>query len=191
MPATQLQGKVWVCPECGHGSPEPRDRQAHLDAHRQLQQFFREWDAAVVADAGAEHRGTLRWLAYGVAAFLVVCVAALAFVLTRPDRGLGGPNPAVPIPGVQLPGDYGPAVGAGEPTRVTSSAPAPADHVSGGPPPAPATGTSPAARGSAAPAPTATAPSPTPAQQTDPPPAREPQRHLATVDLLGIRLTVL
>ncbi|MGH9266378.1 MAG: hypothetical protein ACRD1D_16965, partial [Acidimicrobiales bacterium] len=73
--ATPRVAPAWVCPECGHGSPEPRDRLAHLDAHRQLKRFLDDWDAAAKADAAAEaaaaRRRRRRPYVYGAVAVLV------------------------------------------------------------------------------------------------------------------------
>lgn len=104
---------TWVCPECGHGSPEPRDRQAHMDAHRQLRQFFREWDAAA-----ADHRsrgplvvGCLVLLAAIALAVVVLLrvsgggdvaspapVATVATPLTPPAPPAPAPAPSAPAP---------------------------------------------------------------------------------------------
>ena len=97
---------AWTCPNCGHGSPEQRDQAAHLDAHRQLQQFFRSWDDAVATDARADAAAGARRRRriWGV----VVALLAVAMLVVAGLAGRGGaPSPptaaGAPVPGVDLP----------------------------------------------------------------------------------------
>lgn len=91
---------AWACPECGHGSPEPRDQQAHLDAHRQLRQFFREWDAAAAAD-----RRSRRPLVIGSLALVAAIALAVLALLRVSGGGDEAPpfRPALPTPGPEAP----------------------------------------------------------------------------------------
>ncbi|HEX3620950.1 MAG TPA: hypothetical protein VHT97_01405 [Acidimicrobiales bacterium] len=95
MLAPQRAATVWTCPECGHGSPEPRDQQAHLDAHRQLRRFLDQWQASAAADAAAERRARRRPFLYGVVLLLVVAVLATLAVRTSGN----GAVTAVPTAG--------------------------------------------------------------------------------------------
>ena len=70
---------VWTCPTCRHGSSDPRDEAAHLDAHRQLGQFFQEWDAAVARDRNRRRVGRRLGVVLGVFLAIVVVVASLLF----------------------------------------------------------------------------------------------------------------
>ena len=82
---------AWACPECGHGSPEPRDRQAHLDAHRQLRKFIQQWDAAAAADEAAARRRRRRPLVCAVVAIVVLALAAVSLT------GIGRHESAPPV----------------------------------------------------------------------------------------------
>lgn len=87
---------------CKHGSPDPRDELAHLDAHRQLGRFLQEWDAAVVSDREHERRRRPRAVmasALSVVVALVVgaMVWGLAFNADPPHRGVA------PVPGSTRP----------------------------------------------------------------------------------------
>lgn len=77
---------AWTCPACRHGSPDPRDEAAHLDAHRQLSQFLRAWDVAVAADRDQ------RQVRRPVAALIGVLVAIVVVMTVSPFGGLGRPN---------------------------------------------------------------------------------------------------
>jgi hypothetical protein len=112
---------AWVCAECGHGSPEPRDQQAHLDAHRQLRQFFREWDAG----AAAHHRSR-RPLVLGCAALLIALVLAVLALLRVSDGGEvppsarpGPPGPAANAPPAVQPPRAGPPPASAGPSTAT------------------------------------------------------------------------
>jgi|GEM_PF-5667630 hypothetical protein len=170
---------AWVCPECGHGSPEPRDQQAHLDAHRQLRQFFREWDAAAAAD-----RRSRRPLVIGTLA-LVAAIALAVLALLRVSGGGDVPPARSPVPApAERPASQPPqaAPPVGSPAPPAAAAPAsPARPEQGGGSaarPAPAGGTGAtaasgaavAAAGIAPPrASSATATSPAPPVPTIPP----------------------
>jgi len=93
---------AWTCPTCRHGSPDPRDELAHLDAHRQLGQFLEEWDAAVESDRKKE-RGR-RPVIVAMVGLLVVAVVVAGTVflgLDRPGRSSG--HVAGPVPGSIVP----------------------------------------------------------------------------------------
>ena len=122
--APRQQAPVWTCPECGHGSPEPRDRRAHVDAHRQLRQFFEDWDAAAAADSAAERRTPRRRLAYGVVALVLVLAAVLGLRELGPRQS--APVIPGPVPGVDLPqpGPSGPAAATAPPTPAPTANPA-------------------------------------------------------------------
>ena len=111
--AAPQQEMAWVCPVCGHGSPEPRDEQAHLDAHRQLERFIADWDAAAAADQAAERDRRRRPLYFAVVVVVVVALAVMAL------QGIGGNDvtPSVPTaPGVGAeppPGGFAPRPGFG------------------------------------------------------------------------------
>ncbi len=93
---------AWTCPTCRHGSPDPRDELAHLDAHRQLGQFLKEWDAAVESDRKKE-RGR-RPVIVAMVGLLVVAVVVAGTVflgLDRPARSSG--HVAGPVPGSIVP----------------------------------------------------------------------------------------
>lgn len=164
---------AWVCPGCGHGSPEPRDQQAHLDAHRQLRRFFEEWEAAGAADQ-APDRSPRRRPLYYVAAALVL-LAAISLWTVR-SQGVDRPAPAGPAPSAQLP-----QPDAGEPPSVIQRPPTP--------PAAPTT--SPRAR--AVPAPAAAVatvtrePAAPPAPAPAPPPTAPPTTLASTEPLLTVR----
>lgn len=84
-----------MCPECGHGSSEIRDERAHLDAHRQLRAFFKEWDAGTESGRERGRRWTRRLVLLCTAvALLVVVLSAGAF--SRINRDTGGPQARVP-----------------------------------------------------------------------------------------------
>lgn len=86
---------VLACPECGHGSSEPRDREAHLDAHRQLRAFLEEWDAAAAADAGADRRAARRRsVLYGAAILVALPVGWVRSLVPAPSRPVGAPPAA-------------------------------------------------------------------------------------------------
>src|SRR5919199_4299186 len=80
---------VWTCPMCGHGSPEPRDEAAHLDAHRQLGQFLAEWESAVRADRARERRGRTVAIVGVVVAALAVLAAGVWLFGVRTGTGSG------------------------------------------------------------------------------------------------------
>ena len=162
--ATRVE-MAWVCPECGHGSPEPRDRHAHLDAHRQLRQFIDAWDAAAAADQAAERRRRRRPL-YALVTVLVVAVLAAFTYWGVGGRDVASVAPAGPAPGVQIPGaGSSPAPPAAAPAPSPSPAPpapraAPAVPVAAPQPPPSA----PPADGGAQ----ASPPAPAPGQPTSP-----------------------
>ena len=83
---------VWTCPTCRHGSSDPRDEAAHLDAHRQLGQFFQEWDAAVARDRDTRRLGRRLAVVLGVFVAIVAVVAGLLFWSS--DGGTDGLRPA-------------------------------------------------------------------------------------------------
>ena len=107
---------AWGCPECGHGSPEPRDRQAHLDAHRQLRQFIDAWDAAAAADQAAERNRRRRPL-YALVVVLVVMILAGVSLGSFGGQGRDTYVPRGPIPAVQLP-DAGPPAARARPAAA-------------------------------------------------------------------------
>ena len=80
---------VWMCPECGHGSSEIRDERAHLDAHRQLRAFFKEWDAGTESGRERGRRSTRRLVLLCTAVALLVVVLS-AGVFSRIDGDTGG-----------------------------------------------------------------------------------------------------
>ena len=139
---------AWVCPECGHGSPEPRDRQAHLDAHRQLRQFIEAWDAAAAADQAAERR---RRRLYSVVVALVVVVLAGISLRGVGERDAAPTLPTGPVPGVAVPRAdpsspfRSPAPGPSTATAPVPSAPSPvtAGQAAAPQPPAPTSLTGP------------------------------------------------
>jgi hypothetical protein len=94
---------VWSCPECGHGSPEPRDRQAHLDAHHQLRRFFEQWEAAAAADAADDRRRRRRPYLYGLAVVLAIALLGAVTSAVSGPRSVVAPTAAGPVPGVDLP----------------------------------------------------------------------------------------
>lgn len=90
---------TWTCPTCRHGSPDPRDEVAHLDAHRQLGQFLREWDAAVVSDRRKQRGRRPVALVLGASA-VVVAVVVTALVSWGLNGTGGSARPATrPVPG--------------------------------------------------------------------------------------------
>ncbi len=180
---------VWLCPKCGHGSPDPRDERAHLDAHRQLRAFFEEWEAGTEPELvpAARRRSVL----YAGCALLVL----LAWSLTV----FSNINRATDIPRSVLPPAAAPAASREQvatPPAVTAAAPPPASTPaarSG----SPSTSSSTARSATAVPAPAgfvppsavvALAPTPAdPAAVTTPP---APQ-HLLSLCVLGVCLTLL
>src|SRR4051794_40167151 len=91
-----------MCPECGHGSPELRDERAHLDAHRQLKAFFREWEAGT--DQGQVATRSTRRLAFLSAVVAVVLLTVSVTVFARINRGPSvsrRPPPSFVAPAVQ------------------------------------------------------------------------------------------
>lgn len=179
---------MWMCPECGHGSADLRDERAHLDAHRQLRAFFREWEAGT-GDATTGDARPARRLSYlGAAALVVVTLLASISVYSRlngePDafRAQVPPPAAVEVvspltPPVTVP----PSSGAGSRTRPTASSPAPTT--------APRAIASPPSTTVAVTAPAMGSASPTVPGIGRPAPAPPP--HLLSVCLLGICLDVL
>jgi hypothetical protein len=118
---------AWLCPQCGHGSPEPRDERAHLDAHRQLQAFFEEWDAGTAPEPVAPARS--RSVLYAACALAVLAVWSLTVFshVNRADDALR----AAPAPAA-APAAHQPS----EPRQVT-----PPPAVTNEVPPAPPTAT--------------------------------------------------
>ncbi len=116
---------AWTCPTCRHGSPDPRDELAHLDAHRQLGQFLKEWDAAVESDR-KEERGR-RPVIVALVGLLVVAVVVAGTVFLgvgRPGRSSG--HVAGLVPGSIVPSPP-PALAPGPaPTPPSPEAPVPA-----------------------------------------------------------------
>ncbi|MGI8775905.1 MAG: hypothetical protein ACR2LJ_00605 [Acidimicrobiales bacterium] len=108
---------TWTCPTCKHGSPDPRDELAHLDAHRQLGRFLQEWDAAVVSDRENLRR---RRPAAVILAGLVAVAVAVAFPVAV-FLGLARTGDSV---------DRGPAA-VPRPIPPTVDTPAPAPAMSG------------------------------------------------------------
>ena len=123
---------VWLCPDCGHGSPERRDARAHLDAHRQLRAFLDEWEAGT--EAGAARRGNPGGpvtLLYALLAALVLFAGVVVFArVNAADDSLRRPPPSGPVPSVAGPATSAPTVAAPVPStsatvpaRARSTAP--------------------------------------------------------------------
>lgn len=91
---------VWMCPECGHGSPDIRDERAHLDAHRQLRAFFQEWDEGTASGQERGRRSKRRLvLLYTAFALLLVMVSALLFSRINGDSaGARASVPTIAVP---------------------------------------------------------------------------------------------
>ena len=193
---------AWECPECGHGSPELRDQAAHLDAHRQLQQFFRAWDDAVATDARAGASNVRRRRLRVVLAFAVLCVVAL--VVAGLAGGGGAPSrptaAGVPVPGVDLPRETTPPAATDAdaapppdgPTAVQGPAGAPAAGPASRPPSPTAAVPDVPAFPTPVPAPTGAAPTGTvggSVPATAPASAARPAPTLRTC-LLGVCITV-
>ena len=215
-PAAQTRN-AWTCPTCRHGSPDPRDELAHLDAHRQLGQFFQEWDAAVASDRG-RRRATKPLgvvLAALVAAVALVAGAVFWGLIDRSDTARPAPRPPAEVT-VDSPSLAAPVPPAPAPVpQPVPATPEPAAAVEPPPPEAPAPAASPnqASRRGAAPAvgspagpvaaaagagspvdepvaPEATQPAPAapvPAAST---PSIQPPRHLIELTVLGIHLGI-
>lgn len=135
---------VWTCPECGHGSPEPRDRQAHLDAHAQLRRFFDQWDGAAAAEV---ERRRVRPVLLAVGTFVVaLLLVTFSVLLLAPGGGSGlATSPNARVPGADLPRSSTPAPAAVPPPAApsaTATSPAPADQPGTSPSTAPVTSAS-------------------------------------------------
>jgi hypothetical protein len=85
-----------MCPECGHGSSDPRDERAHLDAHRQLRAFFQEWEAGTEAGQAASAPPPKRRSYVGAAAAIVVVLLVSVATFSRINREPDGFRPTVP-----------------------------------------------------------------------------------------------
>ncbi|MGI8806332.1 MAG: hypothetical protein ACR2KK_00475 [Acidimicrobiales bacterium] len=184
---------VWMCPECGHGSSEPRDERAHLDAHRQLRAFFQEWEAGTVAVQ--EDRGRPRRRTAVVTMLVVLVLLASATVFSRINRTPDAFRATAPAPTVPAderarsqPDPVAPAPTARgtdpSPGRPAPSA-RPVAPVPLSPPPVQIRESPPVTTAPPAPAPAPAITTPVPVQ-TPPPPA-----HLLSVCILGICLHVL
>ncbi len=198
---------VWLCAECGHGSPDPRDERAHLDAHRQLRAFFEEWDAGTATPpTESVRRARGRSLVYAAGVLAVLLVWSLT-VFSHVNRAKDGPRATLPPAAAPAPAggqssggrqvltppavsDVRPAAPAA-PAATAATAATIAAPATTTPPPAVAASTAP---------PTAAAPSAgvSPAPTTAAPPAPDPviaappaPAHLLSVCLLGICVTVL
>lgn len=201
---------VWMCPECGHGSADPRDERAHLDAHRQLRAFFVEWEAGTEAPAGGGSRRS-RWLVRlgvvaAVLAMLLVSSSVYSQINRAPDPGraqdvpadvrpadpTGAPPPAAPPAAAVTPAPSAtPAPAAATPAPAPATpTPATAPGASASPRAAAAVPAATSATPSTAAAPTTTVP-PTspPAEATTPEPAAP--AYLLSLCLPGICLHVL
>jgi len=159
---------TWTCPTCRHGSPDPRDELAHLDAHRQLSRFFDEWDDAVVADRNKERDRRSSPLVVAGLAVLVVLVAGAVFWSFHRSGGQSGPVAGSIIP---------------TPRSIPTPTPAPASGLTPQGPTAPDASqlTPPAPQQVSLPSPARTAPvvapaapAAVPAAVTSPPPAPSP-----------------
>ena len=127
---------VWMCPECGHGSAELRDERAHLDAHRQLRAFFREWEAGTEAGRAANpppppaKRRSLLGTAVVVVVALLVSVAVFSRINREPDS-FRAPVPPTDVREVVAPSSPpvtsapAPGVGSGSSSPATSASPTP------------------------------------------------------------------
>jgi hypothetical protein len=176
---------AWVCPECGHGSPEPRDQRAHLDAHRQLRQFIDDWDAAAASDRVVKGRRRRRPVVYAVVVLVVLLLAA-AGVRTGRRHDVVPPTGAGPLPAVDVPVPAGPPQSSGpvRPPAVVPPAP------SAGPAPARAEpAPAPADAGFAGP-PVVTQPAPTAPATPAQPVAGSPRRPDIVVDACLLSLCV-
>ena len=156
---------VWMCPECGHGSAEPRDERAHLDAHRQLRAFFKEWEAGTTPEAvdgrGSERR---RMLVAAVAAVLVLLLSVSVFSrINRTPDGLRGTGPAAVVPAAERAQPVTGVPAGPTARRADPSSVAPAQTAR---PAAPVRAVPAPVRGEVAPAPV---PSPAPAALVPPP----------------------
>lgn len=186
---------VWMCPECGHGSPEMRDERAHLDAHRQLQAFFREWESRTSAPVEARRS----WWPKVVVALVVVLVllasvgvfarinrapdavratvparvAPVDDLPRRPEAVPPAPTAAVPVP---------PPAAPAQAARAVTPAPSPAAHA----PSAPVVEVEVLAPSTPAPILPVAAPAPGPHVAPTVPPAP----HLLSLCILGICLDV-
>ncbi len=137
---------TWTCPTCHHGSPDPRDELAHLDAHRQLGRFLREWDEAVVSDRLRERR---RHPAVGALTGLVVLAIVVAGILFSGLIRIGGSSNHVAGP---VPASIAPAPAPTQPPPAEASVPV-TPQVTPADPPRPAPQTPPVAAATAAAAP--------------------------------------
>lgn len=187
-----------MCPECGHGSPDPRDERAHIDAHRQLQAFFREWDAGTEPVPGGIGRNArLRVLLVGAVAVLVLLMSVAVFSrINATPAGFQAVAPAQVLPTPQPPPAQPASSTVSTPKTPTATPTATPDPVAvrtdrvvaatpsavvAAPPSSPVTASGPVA------APSASGAAPEPVAAVAPP---EPV-HLISACILGICLTVL
>jgi hypothetical protein len=191
-----LQGTaaaVWICPQCGHGSPDPRDERAHLDAHRQLQAFFAQWDAGTAPEpvAPTRRRPTL-YAACALAVLLVWSLTVFSHVNRADDAGRALPAPAAaPVteprrisPPPAVTNDVPPA--AATPSRSGSSAASSPARQSAAP------SSSTATDDGLAPPPVATTPTTSAPAAANPPVSGPPApHHVVSLCVLDICLTVL
>jgi hypothetical protein len=137
---TVTERQVWTCPMCGHGSPEPRDEAAHLDAHRHQGQFFEDWEGAVRSDRARERRGTAVIVLAGLVALVLVVVGAVSLLRLGRDESVSGPPAGAGAPAASAP--VAPPEGAAPPTSPTGPSTPPPPAAAPQPAPAtPATGT--------------------------------------------------
>lgn len=192
-----------MCPECGHGSPELRDERAHLDAHRQLQAFFREWDAGTAPEPVDVGRTRRRKLVVAVILVLVLLASVGVFAkinrtpdafratvpartapVDDPARQSQAARPAQPVAGTVAP-PAAPAQSARPVTPAPPSASVPApvlDLEIPVPVSVPSTGGL---------SPPVAAPAPGPASVPEVTPNAPPPPHLLSLCILGICLDVL
>jgi len=151
----------WTCPTCKHGSPDPRDELAHLDAHRQLGQFLRDWDAAVVSDR-KKQRGR-RPAVVGLIGVVVIAIVVGGVVFSGLGRtGGSSGHVAGPVPASIVPAPV-PAAGPYQPPAAEVPAVSPQVVPADAPPSAPQSPPVAASPDAAAPSATAPAPSAGPA----------------------------
>jgi hypothetical protein len=208
--------RAWTCPHCGHGSPEPRDEAAHLDAHRQLQALFDAWDARIAPDgstlpaaAAAHGRSALsEWLVRATTS-MAVLGAAVLLVLAGvaghgPMSGRGGVTTAEPPAAADEPAPaagsgagLAPATAPARPTspqgQISASPPGPSAGASGAARPAP---TAPVSQGDGATSSQAAAgaqarSAPAPSNDASPSPGAAAARHLVDIRLGSITVTLL
>jgi len=122
---------TWICPTCRHGSPDPRDELAHLDAHHQLGRFLEEWDAAVVSDRKKERSRRPAGLVLGALVAVAAMVTAVVFWGIHhggaPSPRVAGPVPVVPVvPAPEVTGQVPTPSPPPDTTQLTPPAPQPA-----------------------------------------------------------------